>query len=543
MCVYENLIKSFQWHKLWLILYQKDVQELTIEEKSILAMLLSSFWLERKLAYQLLESIESKHLSPIGCFARTYAYMALGDEKKTHECMQNITNVLCGKRRHWTKDWLIIEILGRTKQFQKQYKYIKKSFRKGLDKDLCKIAILKSLDYKGANLQYAKRWFKENCENTTPLDKSLYCFLFSDNNTKYLDGDPEYFLFYFSQTKMKKGDVLGAIEGFDLLSRNKFLSHKSCHQWLSLCLSSPQGFEFLEKRVEFVLSLLPKNSQIEKSILHVLLIKAYINLNSKMVYKLLQNCKSFYQQENTKDMEKFKIQKIFFLYILQLYHILGQNQKKLLPRKSSIRSEIYTLGDSHSLALSNINLYLFDKLNIGRTLFVMGVKMFHFLSEDNPYSWCVFEHLKKINETKNSQLMFTIGEIDTRPTEGIWQNSFHKGIHYKEVVDRTVDGYIARLKQALPIMKVLSVIIQGIPAPGYQLEGDKNPGDKHQFLEMVQYTNKRMKIKSLEAGLYFLDVYSATVGTDFRSNGHWHIDGYHLTPMFYTEADKWLISP
>jgi hypothetical protein len=134
------------------------------------------------------------------------------------------------------------------------------------------------------------------------------------------------------------------------------------------------------------------------------------------------------------------------------------------------------------------------------------------------------------------------GWIEARPDEGIWKNSYRKGQPYAPVVDATVTGYIRYLHNALKDKAPASVTLQGIPAPNYTLKAAKDPGDTEQFLAMVRDLNNCLKAQALQAGFRFLDVYTATVDPDTgKSNGHHHIDGYHLKPSFYANADQWLL--
>jgi hypothetical protein len=140
--------------------------------------------------------------------------------------------------------------------------------------------------------------------------------------------------------------------------------------------------------------------------------------------------------------------------------------------------------------------------------------------------------------------MFTIGEIDTRPDEGIWQVHLKKEKPVDEIINDTVGGYIEFLYENLKDKDLSSITIQGIPAPAYELTGDKDPKDEKGFLEMIKKVNDKLKELTLQKDWNFLDVYSATVGEDGKSNKKWHIDGYHLSPVFYpSEADKWLVKP
>jgi len=137
--------------------------------------------------------------------------------------------------------------------------------------------------------------------------------------------------------------------------------------------------------------------------------------------------------------------------------------------------------------------------------------------------------------------MFTIGEIDTRPDEGIWQVHLKKEKNLDEIIDNTVGGYIDFLYENLKDKQLSSITIQGIPAPAYPLKDDKDPKDEVGFLAMIKQVNEKLKELTIQKGWNFLDVYNATVGEDGKSNKKWHIDGYHLQPIFYTEAEKWLV--
>jgi len=60
---------------------------------------------------------------------------------------------------------------------------------------------------------------------------------------------------------------------------------------------------------------------------------------------------------------------------------------------------------------------------------------------------------------------------------------------------------------------------------------------------MIAEVNRQLKEGVLARGWHFLDVYAATVGEDGTGNAQWHLDGWHLQPMFYTQADRWLVKP
>jgi len=171
----------------------------------------------------------------------------------------------------------------------------------------------------------------------------------------------------------------------------------------------------------------------------------------------------------------------------------------------------------------------------------MGIKMYHLARPQVSYHAELLQ-ARLASIPKHAHLLFTIGEIDARPDEGIWKNSHHKGQHYAPIVDATVSGYICYLQQSLSDKTPASVTIQGIPAPNYEFKNSKDPVDAEQFLAMIRYLNQQLRKQAIQASFHFLDVYGATTDdTTGKSNGQYHIDEYHLKPIFYSGADKWLV--
>ncbi|MDQ7091308.1 MAG: hypothetical protein Q9M50_11870 [Methylococcales bacterium] len=63
------------------------------------------------------------------------------------------------------------------------------------------------------------------------------------------------------------------------------------------------------------------------------------------------------------------------------------------------------------------------------------------------------------------------------------------------------------------------------------------------FYSMIKMVNQRLKFHTLQKDWLFLDVYSATVDKEGKSNQKWHIDSHHLKPGFYKQAQQWLHHP
>jgi len=197
------------------------------------------------------------------------------------------------------------------------------------------------------------------------------------------------------------------------------------------------------------------------------------------------------------------------------------------PRREE-REPIYVVGESHVLPCANTFINFGDKKCIGTPHLVQGVKMWHLATDQNNlYKKYLQRRLEKIPSDQN--ILVTIGEIDCRPDEGIW-DVFKKGQRpLEDIIKDTVSGYVAWLETNLEANKPASITLQGIPYPGYALEGSNDPGDKDIFLGMIAAVNKQLEEEIFQRGWNFLDVYSAT-----RGNKRWHIDDYHLKPEIYS---------
>jgi predicted enzyme involved in methoxymalonyl-ACP biosynthesis len=172
--------------------------------------------------------------------------------------------------------------------------------------------------------------------------------------------------------------------------------------------------------------------------------------------------------------------------------------------------------------------------------FVFGVKMHHLAQENNNvYRSCMDQHISRLGTGSNC--LFTIGEIDCRPDEGIWNAVKRHKKNMEEVIHATVSGYINYIKNRLITKEVKWVIIQGVPAPGYSLHSKILLEEEKMFLKMIKCVNEKLQLESTQAGFAFFDVYAATVGQNGFGNKIWHIDEYHLKPTIYDNLDKWLI--
>lgn len=230
-------------------------------------------------------------------------------------------------------------------------------------------------------------------------------------------------------------------------------------------------------------------------------------------------------------------QHVFFIYIAKMLEHKTAHPE-LYEREGNV-SPLIVLGDSHSLGPNNMEFEWIDGVRVSASSrFVFGVKMHHLAeAKKKNYSIALSEHLKSIKPY--SHLLFTIGEIDCRPDEGIWVAAHKKGIPLAEVITKTVEGYLNWIAIELARYTFASVSIQGIPAPNYCYKNKYHLNDKEGFVGMIRDVNQQIESGALSRGWKFLNVYLATSAEDGISHGKWHLDSHHLQPLYYKYAVNW----
>lgn len=232
------------------------------------------------------------------------------------------------------------------------------------------------------------------------------------------------------------------------------------------------------------------------------------------------------------------ISRIFFNYLSAL--IASQvkvDDYSQLPRGES---ELIVIGDSHSLSPGNRQFSWIDGEVIASSRLIFGVKMFHLKCDvNNNFIYYLSEQLSGVCD--GSHLLFTIGEIDCRPDEGIWKAFSNKPVNLLAIISNTVEKYLGCIGSAIASGKFSSITIQGVPAPAYPLIGNRDPENREAFLTMIKTVNETLKASVKLKGWFFLDVYAATVGVNGYSNFKWHLDQNHLNPLFYSEAKRWIV--
>lgn len=254
--------------------------------------------------------------------------------------------------------------------------------------------------------------------------------------------------------------------------------------------------------------------------------------------KTLNDSRSILQRED----EASRYYKVYWIYIRRLIQWRAENQDKF--GVGTQHGLLHVVGESHALSAN----YALVDWHDGRKLrcvshWVPGCKQWHLANEQaNRYKSALACILAQI--PPGSDLMLCIGEIDARPEEGIWKTALKTGESVEVLTQRTVEGYLKFIDKLVAAKAgINSITLQGVPAPGYPLEGRRDPGDKAGFLRMVHEFNQLLMAGAHARGWYFLDVYAATATVDGVGNERWHLDQTHLQPGFYGEAEKWLQIP
>jgi len=432
---------------------------------------------------------------------------------------------------------LALEYAGRAQHFDEQAHLLKKILnQKSESTDWCFVACLQSLENPNANCEPLKKLLAKQ-QKLPPMAQVLAVRLgvyetatalailqkISADNAAYAPT-----LNRIAKLQQHEGLVRETIVTLDALAQTKQMNKPMIVTWLSLCLSHTAGWDKLPNRARYIAEFVPQNLRLLGMIATYHLIHHWINGKYDEAYVLVKKFNGFVELPVIDRNDKTN--SIFFRYI---YDLAVTWQKNPELYKGNADEVLNVIGESHSLSPANA---IFDWKHSkvkAKSRFVMGVKMHHLAQEyPNQFKTCVQAH---INAAENSShLLFTIGEIDCRPDEGIWKVHKEKNMPIEMLVNNTVNGYIDWLMLQLNGKNFKSVTVQGIQAIGYKIEEVK-------FLEMLGYLNSVLKKRTLACGWNFLDVYAATVDENGISNNLWHLDGVHLTPKFYTQAIKWII--
>lgn len=338
-------------------------------------------------------------------------------------------------------------------------------------------------------------------------------------------------LYYSLYESMHNGDPLIVLDTFDKNINTKILFHVYL-LILDISISSIRFNSNHLARLEQVYNLIPDDIEIKDYLLVYSLIYGWINGDYSACVKIIKNNSDIFKEKSFNRVLSYLME--FFSYINKLGPFVGKNIAFYLERQ--VNSTLYVVGESHCLSPNKMIFKWLNEDVIAQSVFIIGIKMFHIGNDVLHYSKCLSNNLNTLEN--NSHLLFTIGEIDTRPDEGIWKKHSNTD-DLDKIVNSITKMYIDKLSELLKSHSFKSITIQGIPAPAYSLNGVH---DAHRFYEMIENINNQLKKYTLQNNWNFLDVYSATKNQEGSCNNTWKIDNHHLKPSFYQEADKWLIT-
>lgn len=230
------------------------------------------------------------------------------------------------------------------------------------------------------------------------------------------------------------------------------------------------------------------------------------------------------------DHQKFKLLRAliaFFNYIARLA------QSHLVPLESSDNT-IYSIGDSHIIAPARLNVTYAGQEHHFSPRLIMGIKAFH-LSPGaiaNQYK-SAFIH-QWHNTPEDATCFVSVGEIDCRTDGGIWHHAQKYGKPVDNIIQKTVEGFFATLKE---IQGNRRVIVSGIPAPAKDLGFMDDGGEA--YLDMICRINQLYKKECEKCGFDFADIHALTVDPKTKQgNKKWHLEEIHLVPQALSEAFK-----
>lgn len=541
-----RLLQTYHWPQLW-----EAVRHLHPESGAqrspllaIKAMLLAGWWQEAALARECMAAYPARIIDPLTHFALSYTALCLDDVPRYLALRQHAPR----NQAPWMRQWLELEVQGRAARSTAQMALVKRFMPPTRTPPawLC-VALLQSNESSRMDIGPLRDWLLSLPEDVKEQEllRALVarCGLpeayLRNGALESIDTMPPPVLYRYALHLLARRQLVEAVQTLDALARLGFVNLYMVQVWLSLACSIPQGWAGMGERVQHAVNLVPRSLVIQGTVAAYALIAAWIRGDLERAQALV---KRFFDYLHLPKSPLIRSTQIFFLYAGMLCNFRRQNPQ--LYFSSTTDKPVVTLialGESHSLCLANVVTQWQGQDCKALSAFVMGAKMHHLGHPESSYlGECVSLHLEAL-KPKPVHLLMTIGEIDCRPDEGLWPLHRKTGQPLDALIERTVSGYIDFLQRTLVGHQLASITIQGIPAPGYAFEEDKDPGDIPGFVAMIRAVNDCLRAKALAARFNFLDVHAATVGADGRGNGRWHLDGYHLSPAFYRQAQDWLL--
>lgn len=523
-----DLLKSYRWGELWNYLQKKEI--INREELAIKSMLLSGWWEDHGNSRETVQVFAlDDFLEPLVFFGAAYTALAVGDPDLYAQVIKKRPK----NTPKWIDAWLNIEYLCRSLQFEKLRLYFKSEFRDNSLDCYVFTALIQGLDHEWSNNKNLLQWLTKL--KTVPQSEHLKIILLMKNGlVEIKPGMHPMQKKLYALHQIKKRNVESSVAELEVLAKSYGMDIDSLNLWLGFAISLRPYREKYQEIISFAFSMAPPETEAYGVVASYALIYFWSKGDYENAHKVAAEIYPFIKGFRLK---KTRNNRIYIGYIILLCSFWQKNRS--LFRESVESSDLVAIGDSHSLVFSNLLVSLGGKKLIGETAIVIGVKMYHLSNPSSSYHESIFRaQLQRLLSKDN--ILFAVGEIDTRPDEGIWKNSYRINIPYEKVVESTVDGYIDYIRRNT-FECAGNIIIQGVPAPAYGLKDMMSSSEEDFFLQMIYCTNERLKEKSLANNMWFIDIYAATVNKERRNNGLWSLDGYHVSPAFYAQMDQWIV--
>lgn len=310
--------------------------------------------------------------------------------------------------------------------------------------------------------------------------------------------------------------------------------HENAHYMLGAILQNQ--YRLCEANTEY-LNALNVNLDCKHSAL-ALAINSYLLLDYSLAIEYINRASLVFNESKDKKLESIKIYTLYVTRLLNWWQLEIKKTGIIFKEQNHSLPVLAVIGESHSLAVHRTNLKIGHIIYRCQSYWTYGIKMWHLAQpEAHPIEHQITSIINVL--PPEIPIMFTIGEIDCRLDEGIWITAKKQSTDYRVLIEKTVSGYLDWLEA---IVGQRDIIIQGVPAPNYQLVEEENSSeDIADFLEMIALINQRLMFYTLTKGWQFLNIYAATASENGRSNQQWHIDNHHLQPSFYAQAEKWIV--
>jgi hypothetical protein len=244
---------------------------------------------------------------------------------------------------------------------------------------------------------------------------------------------------------------------------------------------------------------------------------------------------------NDSGTKKIVIAKAHFKLCTRLIAYRAQHSEEYAGKAENT---LVMLGDSHALVpVGKFILWGGRNVNV-QAMPIRGIKMFHLGNGKEQRKWRVYFEEKVRRIPPKSDVILSIGEIDCRPNEGIFDVAFKSGNgeSLDAILKATVSDFFNYAHDVLDEAgkALASVTLMGVPFPTYDIKKRlPNTSTEEGFLHFISVVNEMMRSEALNVGWDFLDVYSATRNISNDQRRELYIDSIHLSPRFYNQAEQW----